>query len=93
MYLFAEKSAYSKFGTYTGTTTISTGLTEVNAVLVKRTDAAGDWYLFYYDGGTWYHVKPNDTAARATGLISVSNGDVTLSGAASSGNGIYAAWR
>jgi hypothetical protein len=60
--------------------------------MVKRTDSTGDWYMFYESGGTWYHIKPNTTDARATGLISVSGGDVTLSGAASSGNGIYAAW-
>lgn len=91
--LFAEKSGFSKFGTYNGTSTISTGLSEVNAVLVKRTDSVGDWYLFYNDGGTWKHINPNTTDAVATGKISVTNGDVTLSGTASSGSGIYAAWR
>lgn len=92
-YFFQESAGNSKFGTYSGTTTINTGLASISAFLVKRTDDVGDWYFFYNNGGTWYHVKPNSTAARATGLISVSSGDVTLSGAASSGNGIYAAWR
>lgn len=91
-YLFAAKSGKSAAGAYTGTTTINTGLSSIKAILVKRTDSTGDWYLFYNDGGTWYHVKPNTPAARATGLISATGGDVTLSGAASSGNGIYMAW-
>ena len=92
-YLFAEKAGSSKFGTYSGTSTINTGLPSVKSFLVKRTDAAGDWYLFYEDGGTWYHVKPNTKDVRATGLISVSGGDVTLSGAAAAGNGVYSAWK
>lgn len=92
-YLFAEKAGHSKFGSYSGTTTITTGLPEINCFLVKRTDAVGDWYLFYQGGGTWYYIKPNSTAAQVSGLISVSGGDVTLSGLAAAGSGIYAAWR
>ena len=91
-YLFAEKAGKSKFGAQSGTTTINTGLPSIKAVLKKRTDSTGDWYLFYNDGGTWYHVKTNTTDARATGLITVSGGDITFSGAASTGTGIYAAW-
>ena len=91
MYLFAEKAGASKFGTYSGTTTINTGLSGISSFLVKRTDHNGDWYLFYKDGGTWYHVHPNSIASRATGLISVTGGDVTLSGSASNGTGIYMA--
>lgn len=92
-YLFAEKSGASNFGAYSGTTTINTGLGSLSAFLVKRTDAAGTWYLFYNDGGTWYHIEPNSTAARATGLVSVAGGDITLSGDAALGNGVYAAWK
>lgn len=91
-YLFAEKAGKSKFGTQSGTTTINTGLPSIKTVLKKRSDGVGDWYLFYEDGGTWYHVKPNSSDARATGLITVVGGDITFSGAASTGTGIYAAW-
>ena len=49
--LFAEKTGYSKFGSYTGTGDatespfIYTGFAPA-IVIVKRTDASGDWALF-----------------------------------------------
>jgi len=91
-YLFAPKSGEADSGSYSGTTTINTGLDSISLFMVKRKDSIGDWYMFYERSGTWYHLKANTADTEATGLISVSGGDVTLSGAASSGNGIYYAW-
>ena len=92
-YSFAEKAGVSKFGEFSGTTTVNTGLSSLKAILTKSTTSVGNWYFFYEDGGTWYHFVLDDPFARQTGLISVSGGDFTLSGAAAATTtGIYAAW-
>jgi hypothetical protein len=49
LYCFSEVAGYSKFGSYTGTgasgNTVTTGFKPA-FVMVKRTDGAGDWFMF-----------------------------------------------
>jgi hypothetical protein len=94
-YVFGEKSGFSKFGSFLGSAPVDTGLSQINALLVKRTDAAGDWYLFYRDSGVWYYVTLNtsDPRAIASSLISVSGGVFTPTGILATGNHIFAAFK
>jgi len=78
-YLFATLSGVSKVGSYTGngsTQTIDCGLTAgARFVLLKRTDAAGDWYVYDTARGMTTLTDPywltNTTAAEVTTLGSV----------------------
>jgi hypothetical protein len=73
-YLFATASGVSKVGSYTGngtTQTINCGFTGgARFVLIKRTDAAGDWYVWDSARGIVAGNDPylllNDTAAEVT---------------------------
>jgi hypothetical protein len=78
-YLFATCAGVSKVGTYTGngtTQTIDCGLTAgARFVLLKRTDAAGDWYVYDTARGMTTLTDPylliNSTAAEVATLGSV----------------------
>lgn len=73
-YLFASLPGISKIGTYTGngtTQTINCGFAAgARFVLIKRTDAAGDWYVWDTARGivaaTDPHLSLNSTAAEVT---------------------------
>jgi len=79
MYLFASCPGVSKVGSYTGngsTQTINCGFTGgARFVLIKRTDAAGDWYVYDTARGMTTLVDPylllNSTAAESATLGSV----------------------
>jgi hypothetical protein len=74
-YLFATLAGVSKVGGYTGTgalQTINCGFTGgVRFVLIKRTDSAGDWYVYDSARGISSGNDPylflNSTAAEVTG--------------------------
>jgi hypothetical protein len=78
-YLFATCLGVSKVGSYTGngtTQTIDCGLTAgARFVLIKRTDAAGDWYVYDTARGMTVLTDPylllNSTAAEVATLGSV----------------------
>ena len=73
-YLFATKAGISKVGSYTGNgtnQTINCGFTTgARFVLIKRTDAAGDWYIWDsvrgIVAGNDPHLSLNTTAAEVT---------------------------
>jgi len=94
--LLAVLEGHSSAGGYSedsGSADIATGLDDVSAIITKRADGTGDWYWFVKIAESWHHIKLNSTAAGSTGLISNTGGDVTLSGAAASGSGIWFAFR
>jgi len=78
-YLFATLAGVSKVGSYTGngtTQAISCGFTGgARFVLIKRTDAAGDWYVYDTARGMTTLTDPylllDDTAAETATLGSV----------------------
>jgi hypothetical protein len=78
-YLFATLAGVSKVGSYTGngtTQTINCGFTGgARFVLIKRTDATGDWYVYDTARGMTTLTDPylllNSTAAEAATLGSV----------------------
>lgn len=78
-YLFATCAGVSKVGSYTGngtTQTINCGFTGgARFVLIKRTDATGDWYVYDTARGMTTLTDPylllNSTAAEAVTLGSV----------------------
>ena len=78
-YLFATCAGVSKVGTYTGngtTQTVDCGLTAgARFVLIKRTDASGDWYVYDTARGMTTLTDPysllNTTAAETATLGSV----------------------
>jgi hypothetical protein len=78
-YLFATCAGVSKVGTYTGngtTQTINCGFTGgARFVLIKRTDATGDWYVYDTARGMTVLTDPylliNSTAAETATLGSV----------------------
>jgi hypothetical protein len=78
-YLFATCAGVSKVGSYTGngtTQTIDCGLTAgARFVLIKRTDATGDWYVYDTARGMTTLTDPylfmNSTAAEVATLGSV----------------------
>jgi hypothetical protein len=73
-YLFASKAGISKVGSYTGngsSQTINCGFsTGARFVLIKRTDASGDWYVWDTTrgivAGNDPHLSLNTTAAEVT---------------------------
>lgn len=73
-YLFATKAGISKVGSYIGnggTQTINCGFTTgARFVLIKRTDSAGDWYVWDtvrgIVAGNDPHLSLNTTAAEVT---------------------------
>jgi hypothetical protein len=73
-YLFATVAGVSKVGSYTGTAatlTVNCGFTSgAQFVLIKRTDAVGDWYLWDSARGIVSlndpHLSLNTTAAEVT---------------------------
>jgi len=74
-YLFATVAGVSKVGNYTGTgalQTVACGFTTgARFVLIKRTDAVGDWYVWDstrgLSSGTDPYLLLNSTAAEVTG--------------------------
>jgi hypothetical protein len=78
-YLFATCAGVSKVGSYTGngtTQTINCGFTGgARFVIIKRTDATGDWYVYDTARGMTVLTDPylflNDTAVEAATLGSV----------------------
>jgi len=78
-YLFATCAGVSKVGSYTGngtTQTIDCGFTGgARFVLIKRTDASGDWYVYDTARGmtalTDPYLRANSTAAEVATLGSV----------------------
>jgi len=74
-YLFATLAGISKVGSYTADATLTTidcGFAAgARYILIKRTDAAGDWYFWDYFRGIVAGNDPymiiNDTAAEVTG--------------------------
>ena len=78
-YLFATCAGVSKVGSYTGngsTQTINCGFTGgARFVLIKRTDVAGDWYVYDTARGMTTLTDPylllNSTAAESATLGSV----------------------
>jgi len=74
-YLFATVAGVSKVGSYTGTAalqTVACGFTTgARFVLIKRTNAAGNWYVWDsargISSGTDPYLLLNSTAAEATG--------------------------
>ena len=101
-YLFATCPGVSKVGSYTGTgatQTINCGFTGgARFVLIKRTDSAGDWYMFDSANGFTSSSSPyillSSTAAQTTGnngcyaastgftTTSTANATVNVNGAA-----------
>ena len=73
-YLFATLPGVSKVGSYTGngsSQTINCGFTSgVRFILIKRTDSAGDWYVWDSArgivAGNDPHLSLNTTAAEVT---------------------------
>lgn len=73
-YLFATKAGISKVGSYTGngtSQTINCGFTTgARFILIKRTDATGDWYVWDSVRGIIAandpHLSLNTTAAEVT---------------------------
>lgn len=73
-YLFATKAGISKVGGYTGngsSQTINAGFTTgARLILIKRTDATGDWYIWDsvrgIVAGNDPHLSLNSTAAEVT---------------------------
>lgn len=100
-YLFATLAGISKVGSYTGNGTgqaIACGFSAgARFVLIKRTDAAGDWYTFDSARGLTVGSSPylllNSTAAETTGDNGVyaSPGGFTLGSTASTTTNINAA--
>jgi hypothetical protein len=102
-YLFATCAGVSKVGSYTGngtTQTIDCGFTGgARFVLIKRTDATGDWYVYDTARGmtvlTNPYLRPNSTGAEVATLGSVttvSTGfalDATILAAINAGGGSY----
>ena len=78
-YLFATKAGISKIFKYTGngtTLTVNCGFTTgARFVLIKRTDAAGDWYVWDSTrgivAGNDPHLSLNSTATEVTGDSSI----------------------
>lgn len=99
-YLFAEKAGKSKMGSYTGTgaSNAITGLGFTpKMVMIKRTDAAGDWSLNYIQpsSGTTSQTVIDTSGRGATSSTLDSNGFTLDSTANINTNGatyIYAAW-
>jgi hypothetical protein len=100
-YLFATLAGISKVGSYTGNGTgqvIACGFSAgARFVLIKRTDAVGDWYTFDSARGLTVGSSPylllNSTAAETTGNNGVyaSTGGFTLGSTASTTTNINAA--
>jgi hypothetical protein len=101
-YLFATLAGISKVGSYTGNGTgqaIACGFGAAGArfVLIKRTDAAGNWYTFDSARGLTSGSSPylllNSTAAEVTGNNGVyaSSGGFTLGSTASTTTNISGA--
>jgi hypothetical protein len=102
-YLFATCAGVSKVGSYTGngsTQTINCGFTSgARFVLIKRTDATGDWYTYDTARGmtvlTDPYLRLNSTAAEVATLGSVttvSTGfalDATVLAAINASGGTY----
>ena len=94
-YLFATLAGVTKVGSYTGTAalqTISCGFTYgANFVMIKRTDASGDWFV--YDSvrgmtsGTDPYFVMNTTAAEVTGTnyVETTSGGFQVTAAAPAG--------
>jgi hypothetical protein len=70
-YCFAEKTGYSKFGTYTGNGNVNgpfvyTGFKPA-FVMIKRTDSTGSWYMLDNKRNTFnvvtQYLKANETTA------------------------------
>jgi len=84
-YLFAEKSGFSKFSSYIGNenangTFIHTGF-KPSFVMIKRTDASTNWYMFdnkrfgYNGKNAWYYANTTNSENAAGGNIHLlSNG-------------------
>jgi hypothetical protein len=74
-YLFATLAGVSKVGSYTGTgalLTVNCGFTSgARLILIKRTDSAGDWYIYNSASGIGSGNDPymlmNTDAAQVTG--------------------------
>jgi hypothetical protein len=94
-YLFATLAGVTKVGSYTGTAalqTISCGFTfGAKFVMIKRTDASGDWFV--YDSirgmtsGTDPYFVMNTTAAEVTGTnyVETTSGGFQITAAAPAG--------
>jgi hypothetical protein len=94
-YLFASLAGVTKVGSYTGTAalqTISCGFTYgAKFVMIKRTDASGDWFV--YDSirgmtsGTDPYFVMNTTAAEVTGTnyVETTSGGFQVTAAAPAG--------
>ena len=95
-YLFATADGISKVGGYTGTdvdTDIDCGFSNgARFILIKRTDASGDWYVLDtvrgFSFGTDYWVDLNTTDTEENGnMINVeSTGFNVSAGAGTNGN-------
>jgi len=90
-YLFATCAGVSKVGTYTGngtTQAISCGFTGgARFVLIKRTDAAGDWYVYNTARGMTTLTDPylllntGDAEVATLGSVTTTAGGFTLNAA------------
>jgi hypothetical protein len=90
-YLFATLAGISKVGSFTGngtTQAIACGFTGgARFVLIKRTDATGDWYVYDTARGMTTLTDPylllNDTAAETAtlGSVTTTTGGFTVNGA------------
>jgi hypothetical protein len=82
-YLFATKAGVSKVGNYTGSAsgavTVPCGFTgAARFVLIKRTDATGDWIVVDYARGTGYYITLNNNAAdQASSVVTFTTGGFT----------------
>ena len=96
-YAFAEKTGYSKFGTYTGNGSSSNGTFvytgfKPKLVIVKEYGSTGNWIMKndYYDNQNDYYILANDNAAETSGSVVafdlLSNG-FKLRGTAGDSNG------
>jgi hypothetical protein len=89
VYLFASLAGVSKVGSYTGS---SSGTISVNCgfsgnarfVLIKRSDAAGDWIVVDSTRGSGYYLTLNTTVAEiATSVVTFTTGGFTTAAAGS----------
>lgn len=102
-YCWAEKTGYSKFGSYTGTGSAGNAVTGLgftpSLIMIKRTDSTGDWIMVDNTRGSTNILRSNLSNAESVGYWGVesqSDGfEITISRSetnASGGTYIYAAF-
>lgn len=108
-YLFSEVAGFSKFGSYTGNGSTDGPFVycgfRPRYVMVKRTDATGDWQIIdtarntynYADSRLWADLTNIETSNGAAGIDALSNGfkfrgAISTDGNASGGTYVFVAF-